>query len=294
MGTKIEWCNYFPGYRGETLNMITGCTPVSAGCENCYARRMSKRLAGRFGYPADEPFRPGTLHRDAYYQALSWEKPRVVFVSSMGDLFHKNVCDLDLANLWTLMLERQQHLFLLLTKRPENVVDAMAGVWNVARNWPDDLPLPTLLEETGTLWTDNIWLGVTAENQDCADRRIPELLQIPAAKHFVSCEPLLHTINLRSIPLIGGEELDSIDGWSYDVSDGQPLVDHRGKSVDWVIAGAETGPGARKCKLGWARLLREQCFRADTPFFWKKWSDGSREIDGREWNQTPEVNNDKG
>ena len=86
MSTKIEWVTNLDGTKGETWNPITGCTKISEGCQNCYAERMSKRLAGRCGYPKENPFAV-TLHPDKLDQPLKWKKPRMIFVCSMGDLF---------------------------------------------------------------------------------------------------------------------------------------------------------------------------------------------------------------
>jgi len=114
MSTKIEWAT-------ETWNPITGCSPISEGCLNCYAERMSKRLAGRFGYHRQDPFRI-TPHPDKIGRPLRWRKPRMVFVCSMGDLFHEEVPRLAIDQVVYTMLHDRRHRFLLLTKRPERAV----------------------------------------------------------------------------------------------------------------------------------------------------------------------------
>jgi protein gp37 len=111
MNTKIEWCD-------ETWNPITGCTPISEACEHCYAKRMANRLRGRFGYPKDEPFRI-TLHPDRLDQPLRWKKPRMIFVCSMGDLFHEDIPAKSIIDCLSIMAEAWHHTFLILTKRPE-------------------------------------------------------------------------------------------------------------------------------------------------------------------------------
>ena len=166
MSTKIEWAS-------ETWNPVTGCTPVSEGCEHCYARRMAQRLRGRFGYPEDDPFRPGVTHGNKRGEPLNWQQPRKIFVCSMGDLFHGLVSIADQTLVMNMAKICQQHTFIVLTKRPENV----PTFWSARRN---------------------LWMGVSVENQRAADERIPLLLDIPAAVRFVSCEPLLDWVDLDS------------------------------------------------------------------------------------------------
>ena len=219
--TKIEWAT-------EVWNPITGCTPISEGCANCYARRMAQRLKGRFGYPEDEPFRV-TFHPDRLYQPLKWRKPRHIFVCSMGDLFHGGV-RLDWQGaIWKTIRKATWHTFLILTKRENNM---------------------QFFFETCMKPPPNVWLGITAENQQTADKRIPILLQIPAAKRFVSIEPMLGPVNLC-------EDL------SYPPFLGIGLI-------DWVIAGCESGSGRRPAKIEWFRDLKNRCVQAGVPFFLKQ------------------------
>lgn len=238
MPSKIEWCQ-------ETWNPITGCTQISEGCSHCYAERMSKRLAGRYGYPKNDPFRV-IYHPDRIDQPLHWKKPRIVFVCSMGDIFHNDVDDwaIDrvMDRIWA--AECNHHTFLILTKRPARMFKYFASMMN------DQIEKP------------NLWLGVTAENQRRADERIPILLKIPAAVRFVSVEPMLGLVNIT--------HNDTIKGY-----------------LDWVICGAETGPGARPMKLGWAGFLKDQCAKAEVPFFFKKDSQGKRTLGGRLYEQYP-------
>jgi protein gp37 len=170
--TKIEWAD-------ATWNPITGCTKISPGCANCYAEKMSKRLAGRCGYPADEPFKV-TIHPDKIDEPLKWKKPRRVFVCSMSDLFHKDVPMSIITYVLRMARSREGHTFMILTKRPARMKEAIREMvsWGM---WP----------------VPNIWLGVTAENQEQADKRIPILLDTPAAVRFVSVEPMLGPVDLR-------------------------------------------------------------------------------------------------
>lgn len=173
MSTKIEWCD-------ETWNPITGCTPISEGCKHCYAGRMAKRLKGRYGYPEDDPFKPGTAHHDKFREPLHWKKPRRIFVCSMGDLFHEAVPYHLIDGVFQIIRACERHTFMVLTKRPDRMLE-----------WADS---------TNARWDDllgnlkNLWVGVTAENQKQADYRIPILLKIPAAIRFVSVEPILEPV----------------------------------------------------------------------------------------------------
>lgn len=272
MPTKIEWVAR-PGTTPETWNPVTGCTKISPGCKNCYAERMAKRLAGRFGYPADEPFRV-TLHPDRLEKPLKWRKPRTVFVCSMGDLFHSDVPIGFIHNVWAMMTGKSQHTFLILTKRPERMSVFVTM-------WTDDV---RFVNSMSSDWVpENIWLGVTAENQATADERIPLLLQTPAAVRFVSCEPLLGSVTLYQRwvgPESVGREL-----WAKE-------RDIIGPFLDWVIAGTESGSKHRPAELDWFRDLRDQCQAADVPFFLKQAEVNGKvtklpELDGRQWIEWP-------
>jgi protein gp37 len=271
MATKIEWAE-------ETWNPITGCTKISEGCQHCYAERMAKRLRGRFGYPADEPFRV-TLHPDRLEQPLRWRKPRRVFVCSMGDLFHDAVSygfiDGVMRTIGICHLENRGHKFLILTKRPKRMLHYFTrgmfmlhdrkgqsnhGGW---ADWNKDEP-----------WS-NLWLGVTVENQQRADERILILLQTPAAVRFVSMEPMLGSTDLgRACPC----------GYYCDESVGH--VDHPfwtpgiKPGIGWVIVGGETGPSARPMHPDWVRSIRDQCMEAGVSFFFKQWGEWAPWLSG--------------
>lgn len=178
--SKIEWTE-------STWNPVTGCTKISKGCLNCYAERMSKRLAGRCGYPKDNPFAV-TLHPDRLSQPSKWKKPHIIFVCSMSDLFHEDVPDSCIFDVLNVIKNSSHHTFQILTKRPERMVQftQKAG------------PLP-----------DNLWLGVTVESEEYKSR-IDLLSQIEASVRFLSCEPLLSDLgelNLEKIDwvIVGGE-----------------------------------------------------------------------------------------
>jgi protein gp37 len=238
--SKIEWCE-------ATWSPITGCSPVSEGCQNCYAKRMATRLKGRCGYPADDPFKV-TFHPDRLDQPLRWKKPKRIFVCSMGDLFHEDIDTEWIMRIFGRIYKLPQHTFILLTKRPENALSFCRECGLM----PSNMPSPCCSTPSGVEWPQNAWLGVTAENQQRADERIPILLQIPAAKRFVSVEPMLGPIDF---------EPDYESACRF------------GQEIHWVICGGETGPGARPMQSNWARSLRDQCKGAGVPFFFKKHGD---------------------
>lgn len=256
--SKIEWTE-------KTWNPVTGCSKISDGCKNCYAERMARRLKGRYGYPVDDPFRVA-VRMDRLGDPFRWKNPTMVFVCSMGDLFHKDVDFSFLDNVFHTIKNCPQHTFQILTKRPERMKDYI-----------DQLVYKPFSEHFS-----NVWLGVSAENQKCADERIPVLLDIPANIRFVSCEPLLENIDL-SLYLqdwIGADEVDQKVHFLWL------------RGLDWVICGGETGPGARKIKKEWVFNLQDQCFdngfNKQVPFFFKQWNKkGDREIDGKLWEEYP-------
>lgn len=258
-----------PGYQPETWNPIVGCSKVSSGCDNCYAERMAFRIAqmqlknhGKNGYHYTEVSKLTSigwtgetrLVKEALDKPLNWKTPRIVFVCSMGDIFHESVH----SGAFQMVLDRisslRQHIFILLTKRPENVMPLMKRV-----GW--GLPFPP-----------NVWLGVTAENQEQANKRIPILLSIPAEKRFVSIEPMLGPVDLNAIrpsicKTITQDVLRGIaTNETQSFRDGLPVL-------DWVICGGESGAKARPMHPDWVRFLRDQCRLADVPFFFKQWGE---------------------
>ncbi len=249
MPTKIEWCD-------ETWSPVTGCSPVSPGCKECWAERMAKRLRGRFGYPADEPFRV-TFHRDRLDQPLRWKKPRRIFVASMGDLFHKDVTSSCIQRIWDKMWQADWHTFLVLTKRPERMYEYV----NEPRNIPmyggegGDWPLP------------NVWLGTSCENQATADERIPHLLRCRAAVRFISLEPMLGPVDVRLFETMIVDEREPAWGGPGYANSGK-----RANRISWLICGAESigsRPG-RECKIEWIESAVEQAKAAGIPAFVKQ------------------------
>lgn len=268
--TKIEWAD-------AVWNPVTGCTPVSEGCENCYARRMAYRLRGRCGYPEDEPFKV-TLHPERLNEPMYWKKPRRIFVCSMGDLFHEMVPDDFIFDVFLKMtLCTNNHIFIILTKRPErmkNIIENFMGKkYGMSGKTIRELKLYP---------QKRIWLGVSVENQQRAEERIPILLQIPAAVRFVSSEPLLGAVDLSrwlGVCTVCGASATQCDPVLWQ--EGQkccPDCTHGGTYLDWVIVGGETGPNARPMHPDWVRSLREQCQTSGVPFFFKGWGEFVEDI----------------
>lgn len=258
--TKIEWTE-------ETWNPIIGCSKVSLGCDHCYAERMANRLAHikatapHYGIAVKDGRWTGkTLigAESALEKPLHWKKPRTIFVCSMGDLFHESVPYEWVNEVWGIMERCTQHTFQVLTKRPEMLVDYLSNA---------------LIYNHGIL--PNVWLGVTAENQEQADKRIPILLQIPAAKRFVSIEPMLGPVDLSQINISIDRTIthNVLTGIPYDWDYGEEIPENRIDGLDWVICGGESGPRARPMHPGWAISLRDQCVEAGVPFFFKQWGE---------------------
>ena len=275
MKTKIEWATH-------TWNPVTGCTPISEGCEHCYAARIAKRLAGRCGYPQDDPFQPGTFHANRLNDPLKIKKSSMIFVCSMGDLFHEDVSELIIDEILDVIAACPQHVFIMLTKRPQNIEQKLYA----------STPKCGCRHLGGGDYMPNVWLGVTAENQARAEERIPILLSIPAAVRFVSVEPMLGPVDLNRAGAIWADMNGSI----------RPEYQQPCRTIDWVICGGETGPGARPMHPDWARSLRDQCKSASVPFFFKSMGDWwrnthgyarcdkiqSRYLDGVEYGEYPE------
>lgn len=255
--SSIEWTD-------ATWNPIVGCSRVSEGCRNCYAERFAHRWAGTVetykGVVESTPNGSRWTGNVKFIesrldQPLRWRKPRRIFVNSMSDLFHENVPDEWIDRIFAVMALSPQHTFQILTKRPERMLEYFNAerfgyIEAIARKIHGK-PLPP-----GTVmpWPlPNVWLGVSVENQKAADERIPLLLQTPAAVRFLSCEPLLGPVDLTRFSA-------------------HPLVPNA-IPIDWVIAGGESGPGARPMHPDWVRELRDHCQAAGVPFFFKQWGE---------------------
>lgn len=290
--TSIEWTD-------KTWNPVRGCSRVSPGCDNCYAMGQAHRYSGVSKKTGKAlPFHGLTTKRngkvdwtgvarfipEALEEPLHWREPQRIFVNSMSDLFHHSVTNEEIAAVFGVMAACPQHTFQVLTKRPERMRE-----WFV---WLEDQSDSGELDEVGTtlmyaadylkgsLWSSrvaelehpswpltNVWLGVSAEDQQRADERIPELLSTPAAVRFVSAEPLLGPIDLTRIVNAGEmfAPFNALGRWNLSVFAGSSNT-----GIDWVIGGGESGPGARAFHIDWARSLRNQCREAGVAFFLKQ------------------------
>jgi protein gp37 len=249
----IEWTDH-------TFNPWSGCQRVSPGCDHCYAAALAKRSPRTFG--SWEPGGERKRTSEAYWrQPLAWHrkaekegKRARVFCGSMCDVFDNEVPAEWREYLWALILDTPWLDWLLLTKRPSNIRRMLPSPWMCA--WP----------------LENVWLGTTVENQQEADRRIPELLAVPARVRFLSCEPLLGPVDLRRVEgRRQGKHLDALLGIHRDTV--THYCDGYTGRIHWVIAGGESGPGARPMRPAWARDLRDQCAEAGVPFFFKQWGE---------------------
>ena len=276
--SSIEWTEV-------TWNPVVGCTPISPGCDLCYAGVMSHRLAamGQAAYVGltvkrKAPARAGGRERatfngtvrtlpDRLADPLGWRKPRRVFVNSMSDLFHKDVPFEFIDRVFAVMALAPQHTFQVLTKRPERMAEYLADsiaqrrVARVAEaaSRIDTTPYRYQGIVEGSWPLPNVWLGTSVENQDAADERIPHLLRCPAAVRFLSCEPLLGPI-----------DLSAYFGGPYVGLPGDKVHPNYNFGIGWVIVGGESGPGARPCDVAWIRSVVAQCKAAGTACFVKQ------------------------
>lgn len=303
--TTIEWTD-------EVWNPVVGCSRVSAGCEHCYAERHAHRgmveahrgltVLGKHGprWTGEVRCLPERLE-----QPLRWRKPRRVFVNSMSDLFHESVPYEFIAAVFGVMAACPQHSFQLLTKRPGVAKAFFLALARITSNgfgtpasraleWcrtraisrgvpPEKLPHHSFIP--GVQWPlPNVWLGVSVEDQESADERIPLLLDIPAALRWVSYEPAIGRVRLEERWLLGHFDHCPVEGLPLGPDGEQFGVDPcegcpgwgmecgaiRGHSLDWIVIGGESGPRARSFDIGWARHVIRDCRSAGVPVFVKQ------------------------
>lgn len=256
--SKIPWTD-------ASWGPVTGCTKVSQACKHCYAERNWPRLAHLPIY-AGRAFTDVACHPERLDQPLRWQRPRMIFVNSMSDLFHEDVPDEFIDRVFAVMALARQHTFQVLTKRPERMLAYLTRLGKSAKLLDEAArTVGYTFEFKGQYlvsWPiSNVWLGVSIEDQKTADERIPLLLRTPAAVRFVSAEPLLEPVSFRWVK------------W-HDYSSREPGFEHGHldglKGIDWVIVGGESGPKARLMHPDWARKLRDECRQASVPFFFKQ------------------------
>jgi len=297
--TTIEWAT-------KTWNPLRGCSKVSEGCRNCYAIRQAHRFSGP-GKPYEGLTKRTAagvnwtgkirLVPEVLDEPLKWRNPERVFVNSMSDLFHSEVPDEFIDQVFAVMALAPQHTFQILTKRPErmlrymNAPDRDEAIGHTAMylyekfggrgdcslaagliHGPGRITnLPGTTDHPKAWPLPNVWLGVSVEDQRAADECIPLLLQTPAAVRFLSCEPLLGPVDLTRIPVYNVGALHNCDalrgygGWGD--------FDRWNYRVHWVIVGGESGTGARPMHPDWVRSIRDQCLDAGVPFFFKQWGE---------------------
>lgn len=271
--SKIEWTHH-------TYNPVWGCVKVSAGCEHCYAETFSKRTGHNIWGPAKTTTRR-TFGDKHWAEPLKWnEKAKAagerhrVFCASMSDVFEDHPDWLEARiRLLDLIIQTPHLDWLLLTKRPENI------------NW-------MIEQATGfsdsSMWfhaAQNVWIGTSVEDQASADKRIRQLLNVPARIRFLSCEPLLGPVNISG-HLQHGWILDTVSAYGGTYQRAQP-------GIHWVIIGGESGPGARPMQIAWAESLVKQCRAAHVAIHVKQlgsvWAkeNGASDRKGGDWSQWP-------
>lgn len=291
-GGGITWTN-------TTWNPIRGCSRVSKGCQLCYAERMAARFSGPgqpyeglaemkeivkpqpastenpWGYKGvTEPRWTGKIAviEDRIQDPIRWKRPRMVFVNSMSDLFHEGVTDETIDRIFTSMALAPKHIFQVLTKRPERMQKYMA---RLSKNID---PLEKCARKIGHTFLfenlpllgwpiRNVWLGVSVEDQETANYRIPLLLQTQAEIRWVSYEPALGPVDFLRIHYDNTVEINSLTG---DHGVYRPLQGKSDSKLDWIVVGGESGPGARPFHVNWARNTVTQGKAAGVPVFVKQ------------------------
>jgi protein gp37 len=316
--SKIEWTdaswNPIRARDRATGKLGRFCAHVSPGCANCYAEPINRRLGTGVDY------KPGLrdrleifLDEAALAKPLAWRRPRKIFVCSMSDLFGAFVDDATIDRVFAVMALCPQHVFQVLTKRPERMRAYLSETEDREREFAIGREINATAkrlhphDEMKAYWLDfyayggckpllplpNVWLGVSVEDQARADERIPVLLDTPAAIRWISAEPLLGPVDLRRWLMIDWQcgycrrfyhgaymsrcpDCCRDHGWSGSHPfNGRHNGRHRdrGSGLDWVVVGGESGPRARPMHPDWARSLRDQCAAADVPFLFKQWGE---------------------
>jgi protein gp37 len=263
--TGISWTD-------ATWNPIRGCSRVSQGCVHCYA----ETVAARFSKPGQAY--EGLTDKHGRWNGkirvvdkhmldpIRWRRPRKIFVNSMSDLFHENLADDVIDDVFAVMAAAWHHTFQVLTKRPARMLAYMTSTSNGAKRQMHVQSSLNQLQHRNPKcelrpyvpWPlPNVWLGVSAEDQATWDERVEQLGRVPGAVRFVSAEPLLGDIECGN----------AFQPWRYECP---PPLDSKYRPIDWVIIGGESGPGHRPMDVAWAEGLASQCLRAGVPVFVKQ------------------------
>lgn len=304
--SSIEWTD-------ATWQPITGCSVVSPGCTNCYAMKLAgtrlRNHVSRVGLTTLTKAGPvwnGAVRLNEQWltQPLARKSPRRIFVCAHGDLFHESVPDEWIDGVFAVMALAPQHTFQVLTKRAARM-----------RAYLSDGDLQPRLGATAThilspskaivrarelrhsicpLPLPNVWLGVSAERQQEADQRVPDLLATPAAVRFVSAEPLLGPIDFTALNVSADIRVDALQRYiARRLAGGHwENIPSDAPGLDWIIVGGESGSNARPMHPNWARSLRDQCAGAGVPFFFKQWGEWAPNIgavDGWTLDDDPEI-----
>lgn len=264
--SKIEWTD-------ATWNPVRGCSRISPGCINCYAEKIAARFsgAGETDQSGEVILSAGPFHtfagrtpsgprwtgkvepvQDHLLDPLHWRLPRRVFVNSMSDLFHENLSFEAIDQIFTAMVAAPQHTYQILTKRSGRMLEYFRSGRHDNGHGPD---------RANYHLDQQIWLGVSVENQEYAEARIPRLLQTPASVRFISYEPALGPLSFRWATW--GDYQRKPPGRTMRHLDGM-------RGIDWVIVGGESGPSARAFDTQWAQDVVEQCKEAGVACFVKQ------------------------
>lgn len=290
--TNIEWTE-------ATWNPIRGCSRVSEACRNCYAETLAKRFSGK-GQPYEGLIaRTGQWNGKVAFidhkldEPLRWQKPQMIFVNSTSDLFHEALSNEQIAAVFGVMAAAPKHTFQILTKRPGRMhewfqwhasqvreKDLRFEPWRICEAEAQEYIPDLSAAGTGSPWPlQNVWLGVSVEDQKTADERIPLLIETPAAVRWISAEPLLGEIRLQG--LARGEAMEQGEYRQYLAIEGtkeNPYRDNSGR-INWVVAGGESGAKARPMHPDWPRTLRDQCSAASVPFLFKQWGEWAPQLE---------------
>lgn len=307
-GTAIEW-THIPGYKGESWNPIRAlrngkpgwhCEHVTEACRNCYAEAQNRNTRN-LAFGTGLGYKPGhradidiVLDEKTLLAPLRWKKPRAIFVCSMTDLFGEWVTGAMLDRIHAVMALCPQHIWIVLTKRPERQREYLA--FDDARQCVGWFAAPQIMTKHAPKWRGesvhgqnrirvasaglfwplpNVWRGVSVCDQDDANAFVPILLATPAAIRFVSYEPALGPVDFHDLVVEDnrpGEQHFSALECDTDIAD--CAAEPWGTNVlDWIIAGGESGPNARPAHPDWFRSARDQCQAAGVPFFFKQWGE---------------------